>query len=77
MDGTLTIKNVSRPVQLAVEYGGMATDQWGNRKAGFEVATVIKRKDFGLVWDAVTEAGGVVGNDIKIHGRVQLVRQEA
>lgn len=74
--GELTIKNVTRPVTLAAEFGGIVVDPYGQTKAGFTVSGKISRSDFGLTWSAVTEAGQVVvGDDIKVHAEVQLVKQ--
>jgi len=74
--GELTIKNITRPVVLNVEHGGIVNDPWGQTKAGFTINGKISRKDFGLTWNAVTEAGQVVvGDEIKIHAEVQLVKQ--
>ena len=75
--GDLTIKGVTKPIILNVEYGGIVTDPYGQTKAGFTVNGKISRKDFGLTWNAVTEAGSVVVSDeVKIHAEVQLVKQE-
>jgi polyisoprenoid-binding protein YceI len=61
---------------LAVEFGGIGTDPWGNVKAGFSISGKIKRTDFNLNWNAVLETGGVlVSEDVKLVGEVQLVRQ--
>ncbi|WP_018344240.1 YceI family protein [Cytophaga aurantiaca] len=74
--GDLTIKDVTNSVTLAVEYGGTAKDPWGNTKAGFEVTGKINRKDFGLTWNAPTEAGGVlVSDEVKLIANVQLLKQ--
>jgi len=74
--GDLTIKNITRPVILNVEHGGIVDDPYGQTKAGFTVNGKISRKDFGLTWSAVTEAGQVVvGDEIKIQAEVQLVKQ--
>nr|MBC7612011.1 YceI family protein [Pseudopedobacter sp.] len=76
LDGHLTIKDVTKPVSLAVEFGGTATDFYGNVKAGFEVTGKINRKEFGLTWDGITEAGAiVVGEDIKLLINVQFAKQ--
>ncbi|MGZ3753431.1 MAG: YceI family protein [Mucilaginibacter sp.] len=76
LKGDLTIKDVTKPVTLAVEYGGSAADFYGNTKAGFEITGKINRKEFGLTWEGVTEAGSiVVGEDIKLTINVQLVKQ--
>ena len=74
--GNLTVKGVTKPVTLEAEYGGSAVDFYGNHKAGFEVTGKINRKEFGLTWGAVTEAGSiVVGDDVKLIGNVQFVKQ--
>ena len=75
--GDLTIKGVTKPVVLNVEYGGIVTDPYGQTKAGFTINGKISRKEFGLTWSAVTEAGQVVvSDDIRIHGEIQLVKEE-
>ncbi len=76
LDGHLTIKDVTKPVTFTVEHGGIAGDFYGNTKAGFEVTGKINRKDFGLTWDGVTEAGSiVVGEDIKLIANIQFAKQ--
>jgi len=76
LNGDLTIKDVTKPVSLDVEFGGSATDFYGNTKAGFDVTGKVNRKDFGLTWDGITEAGAiVVGEDIKLHASVQFAKQ--
>ena len=76
LTGNLTIKDVTKPVTLDVEYGGTATDFYGNTKAGFEVSGKINRKDFGLTWEGITEAGSiVVGEDVKLIASVQFAKQ--
>jgi polyisoprenoid-binding protein YceI len=77
LEGNLTIKGVTRPITFNVEYGGSATDFYGNTKAGFELTGKLSRKEFGLTWDAVTEAGAiVVGDEIKLIGNVQFAKQQ-
>ncbi|EHQ24254.1 YceI family protein [Mucilaginibacter paludis] len=76
LNGDLTIKDVTKPVSLDVEFGGTATDFYGNLKAGFEIKGKINRKEFGLVWDGVTEAGSIVlGEDVKLTINVQFAKQ--
>ncbi|MHA4809054.1 YceI family protein [Flavitalea flava] len=76
LKGNLTIKGVTKPVTFEVEYGGTATDSYGQVKAGFELAGKINRKDFGLTWNATTEAGGlVVSEDVKIVANIQLLKK--
>ncbi|MCA6441611.1 MAG: YceI family protein [Sediminibacterium sp.] len=76
LKGDLTIKGITKPVELTVEYGGNMTDFYGQNKAGFEISGKINRSDFGLTWSAVTEAGGVVvSEEVKLHLAVQMVKQ--
>lgn len=75
LTGNLTIRDVTKPVTLTVEYGGIMTDPWGNVKAGFSLTGKIKRKDWGLNWNAALEAGGVlVGEEVKISGDIELAK---
>jgi polyisoprenoid-binding protein YceI len=75
VSGNLTIRDVTQPITLDVEFGGIAKDPWGNTKAGFEVNAKIKRKEFGLTWDVLTEAGGaVVGDEVKIHANIEFAK---
>jgi len=76
LTGDLTIRNITKEVSLEAEYNGIAVDPYGQTKAGFELAGEINRKDFGLKWSAVTEAGSVVVSDkVKIAENVQFVKQ--
>ena len=76
LTGDLTIRGNTKTVELAVEHGGTATDPYGQVKSGFEINGKINRKDFGLTWGAVTEAGGVVVSDeVKLHLNVQMIKQ--
>ncbi len=76
LKGNLTIKDVTKPIKLAVEFGGIATDPWGNTKAGFTISGKINRTDFGLTWNAALETGGVmVSEEVKILGELQFVKQ--
>jgi polyisoprenoid-binding protein YceI len=60
-----------------VDFGGIVVDPYGQTKAGFTVTGKISRKEFGLTWNAVTEAGNVVvSDDIKINAEIQLVKQQ-
>ena len=63
LQGDLTIKGVTRPVALETELHGVAVDPFGNTRAGLTAETTISRKDFGLTWNAVLEAGGVLVSD--------------
>jgi polyisoprenoid-binding protein YceI len=76
ISGDLTIKGVTKPVSLDVEYNGTHKDPWGNLKAGFSVSGKINRKDWGLTWNAALEGGGVlVSEDVKINAELQFVKQ--
>ncbi|MCH7398292.1 YceI family protein [Belliella sp. DSM 107340] len=76
LKGDLTIREVTKAVELDVDFGGVAGDPYGNTKAGFEIEGKISRKDFNLKWNAVTEAGSVVVSDaVRIILSVQLVKQ--
>ncbi len=73
--GDLTIRDVTREVELAVDYNGTAVDPYGQTKAGFELTGSLNRKDYGLVWSAVTEAGSiVVGDQVKLVIAVQFIK---
>lgn len=74
--GDLTIRDVTKSVKLDVEFGGIIKDPWGNTRAGFEINGKINRKEFGLQWNVATETGGfVVGDDVRIHCNVELIKQ--
>jgi len=74
--GDLTIKDITKTVELNVDFGGVVEDPYGNTKAGFEIEGKISRKEFGLMWNAVTEAGSVVVSDqVRIILGIQLVKQ--
>ena len=76
LSGDLTIRETTKPITLNVEYGGIVQDPYGQTKAGFTVTGKINRKEFGLKWNAVTEAGSVVVSDeIRINCEVQFVKQ--
>ena len=74
--GDLTIKGVTKEVTLDTDFNGIAVDPYGQTKAGFELQGSINRKDYGLTWSAVTEAGNVVVSDtIKLIANIQFVKQ--
>lgn len=76
LKGELTVKDITKPFELGVEYGGNTTDPYGNNKSGFELTGKLNRKEFGLTWSAVTEAGGVVvGDEVKLIANIQIVKQ--
>jgi polyisoprenoid-binding protein YceI len=72
--GDLTIKGVTNPVTLDFEYAGSATDPFGNLRVGFEGSATINRKDWGLVWNAALETGGVlVSEKVKLELDVSAI----
>ena len=76
LTGDLTLHGTTKAIELDVEFGGTMTDPYGQVKSGFEINGKINRKDFGLTWGAVTEAGGVVVSDeVKLHLNVQMIKQ--
>jgi polyisoprenoid-binding protein YceI len=76
LTGDLTIKGITKPVTLDVEFNGVATDPWGNDKAAFEATGELNRTDWGLTWNANLEKGGVlVSEKIKLVIDVQLAKQ--
>ena len=75
LTGDLTIRDVTKEVVLDVDHGGVVVDPYGQTKAGFELTGAINRKEFGLNWSAVTEAGSVVVSDqVKLMLSVQVVK---
>lgn len=77
MSGDLTIRDVTKPIELKVEYNGKTTDPWGKERMGFEVTGKINRKEYGLKWSAVTEAGGLVlADDVKLSMNVEMIKQD-
>ncbi len=71
--GDLTIRDVTKPVVLDVQFLGTGKNPWGVEVAGFEASTKINREDFGLTWNQALETGGVlVGKDITIELDVQF-----
>ncbi len=76
--GNLTLKGISRPVQLHVEYNGITKDPWGSERAGFTVTGKIKRSQWGINFNGVLETGGaLLGEEVKILSEIQWVRQPA
>lgn len=75
LTGDLTIRDVTMPITLDVEFEGETKDPWGGQRVGFSANGKIDRREFGLTWNQALEAGGVVvGNDIKISLEVQAVK---
>jgi polyisoprenoid-binding protein YceI len=73
--GDLTIRDVTREVELALEYEGTATSPWGHEVIAFTASTEIDREDWGITWNQALEAGGVlVGRKVKIEISAEAVR---
>ncbi|MFG2486381.1 YceI family protein [Streptomyces virginiae] len=74
--GELTIKDVTRPLSIDLEFNGSATDPYGNERVGFEGSTEIQRSDWGLTWNAALEAGGVMVSDkVKLTFDISAIKQ--
>lgn len=78
MKGELTIRGITKPVTLDVEYAGRAKDPWGGERVGFSARTSIDRKDFGLTWNQLLETGGVlVGEKVDIELEIEAIRRKS
>jgi polyisoprenoid-binding protein YceI len=76
LEGDLSLHGITNPIKLQAEFGGLMKDPWGNIKAAFSITGKLKRKDWGLTWNAALETGGVlVGEDVRIIAEVQLIKQ--
>lgn len=74
--GELTIKAVTRPLSIDLEFGGSATDVYGNERVGFEGSAEILRSDWGLTWNAALETGGVMVSDkVKLTFDISAIKQ--
>ena len=75
LTGDMTIRDVTKPVTLDVVFEGKVVDPWGNTKYGFTLNGKLSRKEFGLTWNVITEAGGIlVSDDVKIEASVQIAK---
>ncbi len=73
--GDLTIRDVTKEIELDVDFNGVAVDPYGQTKAGFEATGKLNRKDFNLTWSAVTEAGSIVVSDtVKLVVDLQFIK---
>jgi polyisoprenoid-binding protein YceI len=76
--GDLSLHGVTREVVLEAEFAGTGKDPWGNQRAGFAAKASLDRRDFGLVWNAALETGGVlVGEKVEISIELEAVKQAA
>jgi polyisoprenoid-binding protein YceI len=77
LTGDLTIKDVTRPVTLELEYLGTIASPWGDQRAGFSASTEISRKDWGVTFNVALEGGGVVvGDKIKLNIEAEAILQK-
>lgn len=76
LHGDLTLKGVTKPVKLNVEYSGLTKDPWGTERVGFAVTGKLKRSDWGVSFNSVLETGGfALGEEVKISAEIQMVKQ--
>ena len=74
LNGNITIKGITRPIEFNVNYGGQVVDPWGNVRAGFTLESSIDRFDFGLNWNTLIETGGaMVGKQVKLEAEIEIV----
>jgi polyisoprenoid-binding protein YceI len=74
--GDITIRDVTKPIVLKADFGGVVVDPYGQTKTGFSIEGKIKRSEFGLTWSAITEAGSIVVSDeVKLNCEIQFVKQ--
>jgi len=75
--GDLTIRDITKEISLDVDFNGVAVDPYGQTKAGFEMTGNINRKDFNLIWNAITEAGSIVVADkVRLIIDLQFIKQQ-
>lgn len=76
--GELTVRDVTRPITLDVQFEGATTDPWGGQRIGFSATAEVDREEWGLTWNQVLEGGGfLVGPTVRIELAVQAVRADA
>jgi polyisoprenoid-binding protein YceI len=75
LHGNISMRGVTKPITLEVEFGGITKDPWGNTRAGVTIHGKLNRKDFGVHWNAATEAGGlVVGEEVKLNANAEFIK---
>jgi len=76
VEGALELRGIIKPLTLEVSYLGVARDPWGNERAGFSTQAVVNRKEFGMVWNAALDNGGVIlGDDVTLTIDLETVRK--
>lgn len=75
LTGELSIKGISKPISLMVEYGGTVKDPWGKDMSGFQVDGKVNRSDWGIIFNMPLELGGVlVGEEVTITAEIELIK---
>jgi len=75
MTGTLTMRGVSKPLTINVEYGGMIVDPWGHNRVGFAVTGKVNRKEFGVSFGMVSETGAILlGEEVSFSANVEFTQ---
>jgi polyisoprenoid-binding protein YceI len=77
--GVITMRGISKPITLDVEFGGIVKDPWGNRRAGASISAKLKRTDFGVSFGSAPSATGelMLGDEVKVSGNVEFVKTVA
>jgi len=75
--GDITLRGVTKPITLEGKYAGVVTDPYGNTKVAFSAKGTLSRKDFGLVWNKMIEAGPVVGDQVTLDLRIEAGKPQA
>jgi polyisoprenoid-binding protein YceI len=74
LEGNITLKGITKPIEFKVNYGGQVIDPWGNIRSGFTLESTIDRFDFGLTWNALIETGGaMVGKNVKLMAEIEVI----
>ncbi|NGO79992.1 hypothetical protein G6045_30680 [Streptomyces sp. YC504] len=77
VDGTLTLRGVTREVPLELTYSGTSTDPWGGLRAGFRASATLHREDFAMHYNQIVQAGvAAIGATLRVELDIQLVREE-
>jgi polyisoprenoid-binding protein YceI len=75
LDGELTIKGVTNPVTLDLEFNGVSGDPWGGTRAGFSAEGEVNRADYGISYNAALETGGVlIGEKLKVNIDIEAIK---
>lgn len=76
VEGVLELRGLAKPTTLEVRYLGIARDPWGNERAGFSTQAIVNRKEFGMVWNAALDNGGVIlGDDVTLTIDLETIRK--